>query len=156
MKRVLITGMSATGKSTVVGGLRSRGYHAFDMDEPGWSETRSDGEWVWREDRVRDLLAGDDADVLFVAGCAINQAKFYPRFDHIILLSAPMAMIKERLASRTNNPFGKRPGELEKILRDIEETEPMLRGAAGHEIVTMTSIDEVVEAVLRLVSTSSV
>ena len=53
MKRVLLTGMSGTGKSTVIGELRARGYSAVDMDEPGWSEDGPDGDWVWREDHIQ-------------------------------------------------------------------------------------------------------
>lgn len=148
MKCVLITGMSGTGKSTVIKELALQGYKAVDMDEPGWSETRSDGEWVWREDQTAELLATADAEVLFVGGCASNQIKFYPRFDGIILLSAPVDTIKERLATRTSNPFGKRPEELERILHDLQVTEPKLRHAATREIVTDVGITEVVQDVL--------
>ena len=56
MVRILITGMSATGKSTVVQTLQSLGYKAIDMDYDDWSEYRSDGEWIWREERVNELL----------------------------------------------------------------------------------------------------
>ena len=88
MKRILLTGMSGTGKSSVIAELRKRGYQAVDMDEPGWSEYAPDGEWVWREDRVQERLSCEDGDVLFVSGCAINQGKFYPLFDNIVLLSS--------------------------------------------------------------------
>ena len=54
MKRILLTGMSGTGKSSVIAELRKRGYQAVDMDEPGWSEYAPDGEWFWREDRVQE------------------------------------------------------------------------------------------------------
>ena len=43
-------------------------------------------DWVWREDRIQTLLSTDDADVLFISGCAANMAKFYSQFDHIVLL----------------------------------------------------------------------
>jgi dephospho-CoA kinase len=44
MKCILLTGMSGTGKSTIIGELRARGYQAIDMDEPGWSEHAPDGD----------------------------------------------------------------------------------------------------------------
>src|SRR5690242_19472413 len=108
MKRVLLTGMSAsaTGKSTLILELASRRYKTVDMDDPGWSEYAADGEWVWREDRVETLLSTEDADLLFVAGCASNQGKFYSQFDHVILLSAPAEVVVQRLATRTTNAFG--------------------------------------------------
>jgi broad-specificity NMP kinase len=89
-RRLLLTGISGTGKSSVTGRLATLGYKTVDMDEAGWSEYAQDGEWVWREDRLQELLSSlKDGDVLFVSGCAINQGKFYPQFDAVILLSAP-------------------------------------------------------------------
>ncbi len=37
MKCVLLTGMSGTGKSTVIEELAARGYKAVDADADGWS-----------------------------------------------------------------------------------------------------------------------
>jgi dephospho-CoA kinase len=37
MKRILITGMSGTGKSAVIVELMRRGYRAIDLDTPEWS-----------------------------------------------------------------------------------------------------------------------
>ncbi len=111
-------------------------------------------DWVWREDRIQDLLSTADADVLFVSGCSPNQGKFYPQFDHVVLLSAPAEVIVERLASRTNNPFGKRPEEVARVLLLINEIEPLLRAGAGHEIDTSIPLDQVVTKVLQLVDES--
>jgi shikimate kinase len=149
--KVLLTGMSGTGKSTVIRELAALGYRAVDTDY-GWSETGPDGDWVWREDRIQSLLTSSAPDeVLFVSGCATNQGKFYPQFDHIVLLSAPAAVIVERLAARTSNPYGKHPDELALVLHHLETVEPLLRRSAGHEIDTSAPLDEVVAAVLRLV-----
>ena len=38
MKRVLLTGMSGTGKSTLTSKLAARGYKAIDADADEWSE----------------------------------------------------------------------------------------------------------------------
>lgn len=152
MKRVLVTGMSGTGKSSVVRALAARGYKAVDTDD-GWSEPLPDGRQQWREDAIDRLLDTEDADVLFVAGCEENQAQFHPRFDHIVLLSAPVETLLERVATRTGNPYGKSPEELSRILDDLENVEPLLRRVADHEIRTTAPLDEVVEDVLRLVDT---
>ena len=72
MKRVLLTGMSGTGKSSVIEALAARGYKAVDTDD-GWCEPLADGRQRWREDAIEQLLAVEDAEVLFVAGCEENQ-----------------------------------------------------------------------------------
>jgi hypothetical protein len=54
--------------------------------------------------------------VLFVQGTTRNQVLFYPRFDHIVLLSAPAEVLAERLATRATNPYGKDPAELAETL----------------------------------------
>jgi dephospho-CoA kinase len=150
VKRVLLTGMSGTGKSSVVQALAARGYKAVDTDD-GWSEPLPDGRQRWREDAIVRLLDTEDADVLFLAGCEENQAQFHPRFDHIVLLSAPVETLLERLEKRTENPYGKSPEELRRILDDLENVEPLLRRVADHEVRTTAPLDEVVANVLRLV-----
>lgn len=73
MKRVLLTGMSGTGKSSVVRELLLCGYKAVDTDD-GWSEVMPDGRQRWREDAIDELLSTEDAGILFVAGCEDNPA----------------------------------------------------------------------------------
>jgi dephospho-CoA kinase len=150
VKRVLLTGMSGTGKSSVVQELVARGYTAVDTDD-GWCEPLPDGRQRWREDAIRELLATEDTDVLFVAGCEENQVRFHPQFDHIVLLSAPLQTMLERLATRSDNPFGKTPEQLRRIREDVEAVEPLLRRAASHEIRTTAPLGEVVTTILRLV-----
>lgn len=153
--------MSATGKSSVVRELAALGYKAVDADEDGLSEWVSvpndeltgpgpGKDWVWREDRIQCLLSDDDAEVLFIAGCSPNQGKCYPQFDRVILLSAPADVIVERLTTRTNNPFGRRPGEIDRTLKLRESIEPRLRNGADHEIDTTAPLEEVVAEIRRI------
>jgi len=150
MKRVLLTGMSGTGKSSVVRELVGRGYKAVDTDD-GWCELLADGRQRWREDAIRELLATEDTDLLFVAGCEENQVSFHAQFDHIVLLSAPLETLVERLATRATNSYGKAPEELRRFHDDVETVEPLLRQVAHHEVRTTDPLDEVVASVLRLV-----
>lgn len=150
VKRVLLTGMSGTGKSSVVRELAARGFKAVDTDD-GWCETLPDGHQRWREEAIQTLLPAEDADVLFVAGCEENQVRFHAQFDHIVLLSAPLETLLERLAVRTSNPYGKAPEELNRVLNDIDTVEPLLRRVADHEVRTTIPLSEVVTVILRLV-----
>ena len=148
MKRVLLTGMSGTGKSTLICALAARGYKAIDTDTDEWSTwvtvlatltssgAGEERDWVWREDRIQRLLSTEDADVLFVSGCKSNQGKFYAQFDHVVLLSAPVPVLLERLATRTTNPYGKHPDERARVLEYVRTVEPLLRRTASLEVDT--------------------
>jgi len=160
VKRVLITGVSGTGKSTVTAALAARGYRAVDGDDPEFSELvdvpeetltglGSGTDWVWREDRIRDLLSSHDVGTLFVSGSSPNQGKFYAQFDHVVLLVAPPGLIADRLATRTTNDFGKNPEQLARALRIQQEVEPLLRRSADLELDTTAPLDDVVAAILR-------
>jgi dephospho-CoA kinase len=149
VKRILLTGMSGTGKSAVVRALAACGYKAIDTDD-GWCVPTPDGRQMWRADAIEALLDTEDADILFVAGCEENQVQFHPRFDRIILLSAPVETLVERLAIRTSNSFGKTPEELRRILDDVQTVEPLLRRAADHEVRTTAPLNDVITTILRL------
>ena len=97
MTAVLVTGMSATGKSTALAELARRGHRVVDTDDDGWIEDvpQHDGagcEPLWREDRIDALLAGHADGALFVSGCVANQGRFYPRFDAVVLLKLGRAL----------------------------------------------------------------
>lgn len=108
VKRVLLIGMSGTGKSSGINVLTALGHKAAGTDD-GWCEPSPDGRQRRRQDAIGELLAADEAGMIFVAGCEENQVVFHPRFDVIILLSAPAEVLTERLASRTANSYGKPP-----------------------------------------------
>ena len=84
----------------------------------------------------RELLATEDAEVLFVVGSDDAQVLFYPDFDQIVLLRAPRDVMVERLASRANNPFGKSPEELARILADRRDVRAV--DAAGSDATRST------------------
>jgi broad-specificity NMP kinase len=158
MSKVLITGMSGTGKSAALADLDRLGYRVVDTDDPGWSEwvesSDWDGrpEWIWAEQRIAELLDSDDESSLFVAGCASNQVKFYGRFDAVVLLSAPIEVILDRVARRTTNNYGKIPLEREMILDDLAKVEPFLRKDCTHELDASRPLDEVVAELIAIAS----
>jgi broad-specificity NMP kinase len=151
MKRVLITGMSGTGKSSLLDELAARGYRTVDTDYGDYFEL-IDGERLWREDRISALLSAepdDAAGVLFVQGTTRNQVIFYPRFDDIVLLSAPADVLAQRLTTRDTNPYGKDPAELAEALGYVQTVEPLLRAAATIEVITTVPVARVADLVLE-------
>jgi dephospho-CoA kinase len=148
MPKILVTGMSGTGKSTALAELASRGHRVVDTDTDRWSRwvTSPDGQrdWIWREPEVAALLDSHQDGALFVSGCKSNQGLFYPRFDHIVLLSAPADLILTRIAQRNTNPFGKTQAQRSRILADLAQVEPRLRRTATLEIDTRAPLAQVV------------
>src|ERR1700710_1677313 len=102
--RVLVTGMSGTGKSSVVAELRRQGYAAFDADDDGFTEPGAGGSWAWRTAAVAGLLADTGENLLFFAGCSEEQSQF--RWDRTVVLTVPEAVLLDRLAMRSSNSYG--------------------------------------------------
>jgi shikimate kinase len=73
---------------------------------------------------------------------------FYPLFDHIVLLSAPVEVLVERLRTRTSNPYGKDPAQIAETLEYLETVEPLLREAATLEVVTTVPVGQVADMVV--------
>ena len=166
MKAIFITGMSATGKSTIIQDLAARGYTAIDLDTDNYStwidvapdplypdnEVAPGKDWVWHEGRVRELLTNDYSDLLFVSGCASNMEKFYPYFRSIILLTAPEEIIVQRLQCRQGDAYGQSPEEIARVLRLKKDIEPLLRESADLEINTSTGDQPVADQIIQYVN----
>jgi dephospho-CoA kinase len=131
--KVLVTGMSGTGKSSVLRVLGERGHRVVDTDTDEWREWVDDG-WNWREDAINALLDGHVDGHLFIAGCHTNQGRFYDQLDGVVLLSAPAEVLLERIDARDDNPYGKGDEERALVLRHLAEVEPLLRATASVEL----------------------
>ncbi|RPF39284.1 AAA family ATPase [Streptomyces sp. TLI_185] len=146
--------MSGTGKSTALHHLRQRGHTAVDTDTEIWSHwvTLPDGstDWIWREQAITHLLSSHREGSLFVAGCKTNQGRFYPLFDHIVLLSVPSEVLLAHIAARTTNPYGKQPEERDAVLHHLATVEPLLRATATVEIDATGPIEHVVQQLEEL------
>ena len=136
--------MSGTGKSTLLEVLAKRGHLTVDTDYDGW--TLADGRW---DTTKMSGLLDREPDVV-VAGTVDNQGDFYDRFDHVVLLTAPLGILIERVSSRTTNPYGQTADEQAEIARYVQTVEPLLRRTATIELDGQASIDELAGAVEEL------
>lgn len=164
MAKILVTGMSGTGKSTVLKLLATRGHRTVDTDTDQWSHwttlPNGDRDWIWREPAIAELLADHHTGHLFVSGCKTNQGSFYPArnepredgpaFDQIVLLSAPPEVLLTRITERTSNPYGKRPEERAAILANLSAVEPRLRATATAEIDATAPLESIADQLEKL------
>ncbi|HJV13369.1 MAG TPA: AAA family ATPase [Propionibacteriaceae bacterium] len=150
MTVIFVTGMSGAGKSTALAELARRGHSVIDTDEGDWTEDGRNFERLWREEKMNAVLAEHAAGTLFVSGCVDNQGSFYPRFDAVVLLSAPLDVLLARVTNRTSNPYGKAPGERDQIITYTATVETLLRAGATAEIDTRIRPDEVADELERI------
>jgi len=149
MVRVLVTGMSGVGKTTLLDELRRRGYLTVDTDYDGWELP----DRTWDEARIDRLLARNP-DVI-VSGTVENQRHFYDRFEHVVLLSAPLDILLERVSRRPNNPYGKTPEQRAEIAYYMQTVEPLLQRGATRQLDARRPISELADAIERLVTGTS-
>jgi hypothetical protein len=135
---IWVTGNSGTGKSTVRLELARRGYPSFDTDEDGitvWRR-RATGEQVsypadghhpetWLDDhgwminrpRVEQLAELAQEQTVFLCGSVENEDEVRHLFGTVVCLVLDESTLRARIATRTTNEFGKKPQELEAILK---------------------------------------
>lgn len=145
MARVLLTGMSGAGKTTLLDELSQRGFLTVDTDHGGW--VLADG--TWDESRMDELLASHDD--LIVSGTVENQGRFYDRFRHVVLLSAPLEVLLQRVSNRAN-PYGRAPEERAQIADYVRTVEPLLRRGATLELDGRREISELADVVEKLIN----
>lgn len=85
-----------------------------------------------------------------VSGAVENQGRFYDRFDHVVLLSAPVQVLLDRVMLRTNNPYGKSADQQAEIIHFTRTVEPLLRRGSTLELDAQRPVSELADAVERI------
>jgi RNase adaptor protein for sRNA GlmZ degradation len=156
MKRIFITGMSGTGKSSVIEVLKNRGFVAIDTDYDDWCEqtlmpNSGEVDWILRRERLEKLLKEPLISPLFVAGCRSNQRDFYHFFDYKVLFSAPLDVMLDRVTSRISNPYGHSEEERAEITNNFQQIQPLLKKSADIEIDTaVMSVKQIADFLVDL------
>ena len=99
-------------------------------------------------------LLAEQPDVV-VSGTVENQGHFYDQFEHVVLLSAPVDLLLERVGRRTNNPYGKTADQLADIARYVEAVEPLLRRGSTLELDGRRPVGELADVIENLVRVST-
>ncbi len=157
----LIEGVSGSGKTTVCAELKKRGFKSVDADEdlayygdPTTGQPtneKSPMNWLWDKDRTNKLLNNNQSQTIFVCGGAMNQNDFAHYFKKTFVLIIDNETLTQRLATRTNNDFGKHPEEL---ALQLEWNEAAARNAKSKGAVLIDgtkSVELVVDEILKYV-----
>lgn len=102
------------------------------------------------EPRMEQLLAWRSEVV--VSGTVENQGHFYDRFEHVVLLSAPLDVLVERVGRRRNTPYGKLQEQQAEMARYAQTVEPLLRRGATVELDGRRPVAELADAIEHLIS----
>jgi broad-specificity NMP kinase len=168
MKKIFITGISGTGKTTAAKELDQRGFYAISIDEVeglcswidqetgenhGGKFTKLDMEFVDRHDWICDIehlekLMNKDTDTVFVLGMATNQYDFLHLFDKIFLLECSPETFCKRIDERTDNDFGKDEEIKKRILGRYETYAARMKSLGAVSISTEKPIIEVVDEII--------
>lgn len=72
-----------------------------------------------------DQLLVDHRDIV-VSGTVSNQGHFYDRFEHVVLLSDPVEVLLDRVATRSNDPYGREADQRTEIVGHVATVRPLL------------------------------
>jgi broad-specificity NMP kinase len=175
VRLVLVSGISGSGKTSVCAALRERGHVAVEADWEGYCHwvDRSTGAvvtdppypvppgwikrfgWLIDSERLQSLAEASTASIAFVCGHAENAEDVAPLFDRIVCLVIDEDTLRHRLATRTNNAFGKNPDELEVAVHRNAEVVAELQALGAVTIDAVRPLHEVVDDVLAAVASDS-
>lgn len=175
MPLFFITGASGSGKSELTLGLRARGYEAFDTDDDAlarWQHTDTgyihpkssvkshqrteqflqEHSWNIPREFVEDIALKAKDKPVFICGVAHNIDQLKDLFSTIFALVIDEQTLRHRLATRTNNDWGKQPHELEQSLAAQREAMETYRRLGYVTIDASQPKEAVIDSILQQVN----
>lgn len=177
MSLTYITGISASGKSSVMRKLQELGFEAHGVDEEGYAnwvdretgETRTFHEddpssnihdwyqkhhWILSRDRIRELKDHSDraGKTIILAEYADDEDNVRQLFDKVIYLAVDEDTIRERVNNRQDNHFGKTGEEMAAIVEWLDKNDEAYRKSGAYVIDAAQSLNKVMKEVLKAIS----
>jgi broad-specificity NMP kinase len=170
--KVLLTGVSGTGKSTIIKALNEREVFSIDLhDVPGlffWQDKKTkekveyasvtSREWFDTVDRLCDInklkKIFDQYDDIVMAGTisSNDQQEFLSLFDKVILLQCNPETLIHRMETRTNKSgYGKTKAEQEDNIEWQKEFEPQLLSYGAIPVNPDEDLNNVVERIIEII-----
>jgi shikimate kinase len=156
MALIYIIGSPGAGKTTLEKELKSRGFETHDMDDSdiGGAHNKVTGERVtipsaknrpkewfdaheWRTSKpaIEKLKLKAKRKTILLCGVASDDAEVLSIFDKVIYLNVDEETLKQRIAGRKDNDYGKNDFELAEILERRQAIDAKYKGMG------VTSID---------------
>jgi thymidylate kinase len=170
---IYITGVPGSGKSAVCHELKRRGYAAHDVDNgiaffynnatgksidehvpaedrtPDW---RAQHSWRAKREAVEAVAAGAGSGPSFLCGITANDAdELWDLFSQVFaLVISDEQTLRERVADRSEDGFGKNPHELSALLQMNQTAGAYYKELGATLIDASQPVEKVVDTILRL------
>jgi dephospho-CoA kinase len=169
MKKVYITAIAGTGKSTLANVLKERGFNTIDVDHVqdmcSWVNKKTgkkafvphpDNKFIDEHDYQCDMsvleeLMNQFNDHVFVFGSVGDNSAFTPLFDTLILLQCEPKTLIHRLQSRDTNEFGKVKEVQGRMLEWKKKFDALTLKAGAVPISTEMDIEAVADEVAKII-----
>lgn len=164
-----VTGISGAGKTSVGDALIELGYESHDVDREGFAahyhtetgkradravrtrEFHDAHDWKMSRSMVEELAEKAKGKIIFLCGVVSNENEVWDLFDRVVALTVDEQTLRERLASRDNNEFGKSEDELQMVLEWHKLAEEQYRKHGAIVIDGTQPLEDVVERILEAV-----
>jgi broad-specificity NMP kinase len=169
MKKIYITSIAGTGKSTLAKVLKERGFDSIDVDHVqglcSWFNNETgkkvfndspNNKFIDEHDYRCDIsmlenLMQKSSEHVFVFGSVGDNSDFIPLFDTLVLLQCEPKTLIQRLKNRDTNPFGKETEVQNRMLEWKKVFDKLMLQAGAISISTEQDIETVADEVLKLI-----